>query len=327
MDGKKQILVNSVINFLHGELKASTLNDEKKESLEVAIQCLETAFEIDANSVEKDNVDLLSLLNTESRAEITEEDKLKAEEHKTKGNNAMKDLDYQAALNEYTRAIELNPYNAVYYCNRAAAYTRLEKDWLAIKDSNEAIKIDPTYGKAYGRLGIAYSNLNKYDLAQTAYQTALKYDPNNVMYETNLKLAQERLMANQGTRYKPNSQLSVITRQILFVDNAAPAQHRPIDISQFINNPNIINMATQMLNDPNFGNIMSGLISADHSGEVNVEALFEAGQTLASRMQLNDSNFVETLRRNIDAQSVPNSNQNPANDSKDNSARDKNTGS
>ncbi|XP_060537380.1 small glutamine-rich tetratricopeptide repeat-containing protein alpha isoform X2 [Cylas formicarius] len=307
MDGKKQILVNSVINFLHGELKASTLNDEKKESLEVAIQCLETAFEIDANSVEKDNVDLLSLLNTESRAEITEEDKLKAEEHKTKGNNAMKDLDYQAALNEYTRAIELNPYNAVYYCNRAAAYTRLEKDWLAIKDSNEAIKIDPTYGKAYGRLGIAYSNLNKYDLAQTAYQTALKYDPNNVMYETNLKLAQERLMANQ--------------------DNAAPAQHRPIDISQFINNPNIINMATQMLNDPNFGNIMSGLISADHSGEVNVEALFEAGQTLASRMQLNDSNFVETLRRNIDAQSVPNSNQNPANDSKDNSARDKNTGS
>lgn len=72
------------------------------------------------------------------------------------------------------------------------------KDLDAINDCNEAIKLDPTYGKAYGRLGIAYSNLNKCDLALQAYQTALKYDPTNTMYETNLKVAQERLRTHPG---------------------------------------------------------------------------------------------------------------------------------
>lgn len=98
------------------------------------------------------------------------------------------------------RAIELNPYNAVYYCNRAAAYTRRTQDADAIIDCKEALKLDPTYGKAYGRLGIAYSNLNKYDLALTAYQTALKYDPNNAMYEANLKVAEQMVTSGSGKK-------------------------------------------------------------------------------------------------------------------------------
>lgn len=72
------------------------------------------------------------------------------------------------------------------------------KDMAAINDCNEAIKLDPSYGKAYGRLGIAYSNLHKYDLAYKAYETALKFDPTNAMYETNLKVAQERLGTGTG---------------------------------------------------------------------------------------------------------------------------------
>lgn len=86
----------------------------------------------------------------------------------------------------------------MYYCNRAAAYTRLLKDREAIDDCKEAINLDPSYGKAYGRLGIAYSNLNKYDLALKAYEMALKYDPNNSMYETNLNVAKERLQSSAG---------------------------------------------------------------------------------------------------------------------------------
>lgn len=53
------------------------------------------------------------------------------------------------------RAINLNPKNHVFYCNRAAAYSRLEKHWNAIADCKESIKLTPT-AKAYGRLGYVF---------------------------------------------------------------------------------------------------------------------------------------------------------------------------
>lgn len=74
----------------------------------------------------------------------------------------------------------------------------MEKHLSAIADCKTAIKLEPSYGKAYGRLGIAYSNLNKYEDARQAYLSALKYDPGNAMYETNLKLAEEKLYSAMG---------------------------------------------------------------------------------------------------------------------------------
>lgn len=53
----------------------------------------------------------------------------------------------------FFRAINYNSRNAVYYCNRAAAYSRLENHEQALADSKKAVKLDPNYGKAYGRLG------------------------------------------------------------------------------------------------------------------------------------------------------------------------------
>lgn len=81
----------------------------------------------------------------------------------------------------------------MYYCNRAAAYSRLERHHEAIVDCKEAIRLDPSYGKAYGRLGIAFSNLNQFQEAKVAYTKALQLDAGNPMYEANLKLAEEKL--------------------------------------------------------------------------------------------------------------------------------------
>lgn len=55
-----------------------------------------------------------------------------------------------------SRAIELDGRNAVYYCNRAAAHSKLNQHQAAINDCKKAIVIDPSYSKAYGRMG--YSN-------------------------------------------------------------------------------------------------------------------------------------------------------------------------
>lgn len=296
IDYRKKYLVHNIIDFFQSELSDGNMNDEKKESVEVAIQCLETAFDIDRSSRSKYKViDLLSLMNDDEKEEVTEEQKKEAEDCKNKGNFHMKHSEFCEAVKEYSKAIELNPNNAVYFCNRAAAYSKLDQHSAAIVDCKKAIALDETYGKAYGRLGIAFSNLNKYDEARLAYENALKYDPGNAMYETNLKLAEDRLYAN--------------------VENTAPPEHTPVDISQFINDPNLINMATQMLSDSNFRNLMSGIMNMSQSGDPNLDALFQAGQTLANRMQSADPNFVENLRRSLDPQG--NSSNIDANNSKE----------
>lgn len=102
MDTRKQILVNSIISFLQGELSGNILNEEKKESLEVAVQCLETAFEVE-NQNNSEKVDLLSLITVKPKVEVTEEQKAEAEEYKTKGNNFMKTSEYKEAIDEYTK--------------------------------------------------------------------------------------------------------------------------------------------------------------------------------------------------------------------------------
>lgn len=62
---QKKHLVLSIIKFLQDELDKSDLTEEKKESVEVAIQCLETAY--DTSGMQEENVvNLLSLIPSSS---------------------------------------------------------------------------------------------------------------------------------------------------------------------------------------------------------------------------------------------------------------------
>lgn len=58
-------------------------------------------------------------------------------------------------------AIEMDPTNAVYFCNRAAARSKLNKHHEAIEDCTTALMLDPSYSKAYGRLGYDSAHLIK----------------------------------------------------------------------------------------------------------------------------------------------------------------------
>ena len=77
-------------------------------------------------------------------------DKLKAE-----GNAKLAAGDCHAAIDCYTRAIELSSDNPIYYSNRAAAYSKVGENVQAVADCEAALKIDPNYAKAYSRLGYA----------------------------------------------------------------------------------------------------------------------------------------------------------------------------
>jgi small glutamine-rich tetratricopeptide repeat-containing protein alpha len=81
------------------------------------------------------------------------EDKAQAEKFKQSGNTQMSGKNYAQAIDSYTRAIELDPTNPVYYSNRAAAHTSKNDHLAAVHDAEKAIEVDPSFVKAYSRLG------------------------------------------------------------------------------------------------------------------------------------------------------------------------------
>ncbi|XP_010692405.2 uncharacterized protein LOC104905524 [Beta vulgaris subsp. vulgaris] len=119
---------------------------------------------------------------------------------KTLGNKAMQSNLYSAAIEQYTCAIALCE-NAVYYCNRAAAYTQMRQFNEAIKDCLKSIEIDPNYSKAYSRLGLAYYAQGKYgDAISKGFKKALELDPNNDAVKENIRVAEQKLHQEQEQR-------------------------------------------------------------------------------------------------------------------------------
>ncbi|KAL4183557.1 hypothetical protein AMTRI_Chr11g98880 [Amborella trichopoda] len=117
-----------------------------------------------------------------------------AEALKSLGNRAMQSKLYTNAIELYTFAIALCGSNAVYYCNRAAAFTQVHRYIEAIRDCYNSIEIDPDYSKAYSRLGLAYYAQGNYsDAINKGFAKALLLDPNNSHIRDNIQAAEEKL--------------------------------------------------------------------------------------------------------------------------------------
>ncbi|XWS23747.1 hypothetical protein CRYUN_Cryun28dG0041700 [Craigia yunnanensis] len=117
-----------------------------------------------------------------------------AETFKCQGNRAMQSKLYSDAIELYSVAVSLCDDNAVYYCNRAAAYTQIHKYNEAIRDCLKSIEIDPNYSKAYSRLGLAYYAQGNYaDAIEKGFKKALQLDPNNESVKENIRVAEQKL--------------------------------------------------------------------------------------------------------------------------------------
>jgi len=67
--------------------------------------------------------------------------------------------DYRQAIRDYDRAIELDPKLSRGYFNRGSAYHHLGDYRQAIRDFDRAIELDPKEARAYNNRGIAYDKL------------------------------------------------------------------------------------------------------------------------------------------------------------------------
>ena len=121
-----------------------------------------------------------------------------AEKLKSQGNTHMQKKEYDAALACYTEALRMCPngnQSHVYFSNRAAALLSMKMFKEAIVDSERALALEPTYGKAHARLGLAHFLLGDYRRAMEAYTVALKYEPDNKSSKSYLEKAARKLAA------------------------------------------------------------------------------------------------------------------------------------
>ena len=102
----------------------------------------------------------------------------RAEECKQKGNEAFKEGHYEAAIAQYSLAIDIHPC-AVFYGNRAAAYLRTEAFGLAMADAKQAIELDENYIKGYYRLGSAHAALGHLKDALKVFKKVVHMKPND----------------------------------------------------------------------------------------------------------------------------------------------------
>ena len=83
---------------------------------------------------------------------------------------------YKEAIEDYAKALEIDPENAAAYNNRGFAYNDMGEYSKAIDDYTEALKIDKKYAHAYNNRGVTYNNMGKYKEAIDDYTEALKLD-------------------------------------------------------------------------------------------------------------------------------------------------------
>lgn len=91
-----------------------------------------------------------------------------AEQFKEAGNKALQAGNLTSAIESYTKAINADGTNHVYYSNRSAAYLKQGDGNNALEDAISTIAINPGFSKGYSRKGGT-----SYSLFVFAYQSLL----------------------------------------------------------------------------------------------------------------------------------------------------------
>lgn len=306
-------LAFAIIEHLSSELNSGAIIGDSAESLEVSIQCLEAVYDINRNDTSqaatlKSDKPLAEIFQTATQggttaAQPTAEDRGKAEDLKTKGNQLMKEEKYQEAIQCYTQAIELDSSNAVFPCNRAAAYGKIGEHQKAIEDCQNALSLDPNYGKAYGRMGLSYHNLNNFQKAKESYSKALELEPGSTFYQTSLAQVEEKLKESQGE---------------IGIARPAPGGIPGLggfDLGSLLTNPAIMNMAQTFMSNPGVQQMMTNMMQGAGGG--GAAGIFQAAQQFGERMQESDPELFEQLRGQAQDAVNQHRGQNPSSDGQD----------
>ena len=100
---------------------------------------------------------------------------------------------YDKAIEDYNRAIQLNPGDAYAYSNRGNTYYYLQRYDEALADHNQALQINPNFSNAYLNRGNVFRDLKRDSEALADYDRVLQIDPTEALAYNNRGTIKERL--------------------------------------------------------------------------------------------------------------------------------------
>jgi len=183
----------------------------------------------------------------------------------------MAQKDYPKAISLYSKALEIIPGNPIFLSNRAAAYSASKDHESARADAEAAVAADPTYTKAWSRLGLAKFALNDAQGSMEAYEQGIKHEGNGGSlpmqkgYETAKKRVEE--LANEGEEDEVAERGAgagagagaggMPDLASMFGGGGAGGGGMP-DLSSIMSNPMFASMAQNLMSNPDaLNNIMS----------------------------------------------------------------------
>jgi len=201
-----------------------------------------------------------------AKVEASDEQKEQAQKFKNEGNALVKEKKFKEAVEKYTQAINCQE-SAIFYCNRAAAYTSLENYEEALQDCKKAISFDPDYSKAYSRMGLIYSKIDLFAESENCYEKALKLEPENDSYKKNLEIVREKL----------KDQKSAAPAGFPGMPGGMPDMgSMGAMMEQVMQNPQMRQMAENMLQNPQYQQMMQNMFGGMAGGMPGMPGAEEA---------------------------------------------------
>ena len=142
-----------------------------------AIQGYELALELGSGhlgiKVRLENVYLETKREIDRRTESIGLNASDADAYSERGHLNAAISKYKRAIDDFDRALELNPKNQAAYGHRATVYKLVREE---IDKHSKAIDLDPRDARAFNNRGIAWTNLRRYDRAIQDYEQSISLD-------------------------------------------------------------------------------------------------------------------------------------------------------
>ncbi|MBM3253265.1 MAG: tetratricopeptide repeat protein [Candidatus Omnitrophica bacterium] len=143
----------------------------------------------------------------------------KARPYNGRGTAYSKKGQYEKAIADFTKALEINPKYISVYNNRGDAFSKKEEYEKAIADFTEALKVDPEHASTYYNRGTIYAKKAEYEKAIADFTEALKINPRD-----------EETLNNRGATYAQKGQYDKAIS-----DFTEGLKIKPEDITLYIN--------------------------------------------------------------------------------------------